>query len=317
MSFICSLPLIANLVAGCTQALPMATGYVEGEHVLLAPVEVSTVVALKARRGDMVKAGDTLAVLEDSDARIAVSSATAQLAQAKSQLDDLKQGRRPEEIAVLEASRNASAVKVTDAERALNRVSSLSKRGIATSADLDSATTALDLARSQLEQAEANLAVGKLPARDNAILAAEHQVEVASAALEQAKWRLSKRVIAAPASGEVSDLILNAGDTASPSSPVLAMLPDGAVKLKLYFPEPMRVRLKPGTTLAVQCDNCPPGLEASVSFVSNEPEFTPPVIYSLENRQKLVFLVEAKELGGKAALKPGQIIDADIKDPTP
>lgn len=317
MSFICSLPVIANLVAGCTQALPMATGYVEGEHVLLAPVEVSTVTSLSVKRGDHVTAGDVLAVLENSDAKIAVSSANALLAQAKSQLADLKQGRRPEEIAVLEASRNSAAVQVTEAERASARLSSLSKRGIATAADFDTATTQLDLARSQLAQAEANLAVARLPARENAILAAEHQVEVAGAALEQAEWRLSKRVIKAPASGEISDLVLNAGDTASPSSPVLALLPDGAVKLKLYFPEPLRVRLEPGTELSVKCDNCPDNLKATVSFVSKEPEFTPPVIYSLENRQKLVFLVEAKESGGKGLLKPGQIVDADIADGQP
>jgi HlyD family secretion protein len=317
MSFLCSLPLIANLITGCTQMMPMATGYVEGEHVLLSPVEVSTVKSLSVKRGEHVAAGSVLAVLEDSDARIAVSSAQAQLAQSKSQLADLKQGRRPEEIAVLEAARNSAVSQVTEAERSTVRLSSLSKRGIATAADFDTATTQLDLARSQLAQAEANLAVSKLPARENAILAAEHQVEVSSAALEQAEWRLSKRVITAPAPGEISDLILSAGDTTGPSSPVLALLPDGAVKLKLYFPEPLRVRLSAGTKLSVKCDNCPSDLTATVSFVSSEPEFTPPVIYSLENRQKLVFLVEAKEAGGKGVLKPGQIVDADIADGQP
>lgn len=317
MSLLCSLPVIANLIAGCTPVMPMAVGYVEGEHVLLAPVEVSTVTSISVKRGDHVVAGDKLAVLEDSDAKIAVSSAKAQLAQAKSQLADLKQGRRPEEIAVLEASRNSASVQLSEAERASARVSSLSKRGIATAADFDTATTQLDLARSQLAQAEANLAVAKLPARENAIIGAEHQVEVASAALEQAEWRLSKRVITAPASGEVSDLILNSGDTTGPSAPVLALLPDGAVKLKLYFPEPLRVRLSVGAELAIRCDNCPNDLKAAVSFVSNEPEFTPPVIYSLENRQKLVFLVEAKETGGKNVLKPGQIVDADLIDGKP
>jgi HlyD family secretion protein len=312
MSFICSLPIIGKLVAGCMLTLPAAVGFVEGEHVLLAPVEVSTVSSLSVKRGDQVSEGAILATLEDSDAKIAVSSAKALLAQAQSQLADLKQSRRPEEIAVLEAARGSAVVQVIDAERSSLRASSLSRRGIATESDFNQAATKLDIARSQLAQAEANLAVAKLPARENAILGSEHQVEVASAALEQAKWRLSKRVIKAPATGSISDLILNAGDTAGPSSPVLALLPEGAVKLKLYFPEPLRVRLNPGTELSIHCDNCPDDLTAVVSFVSSEPEFTPPVIYSLENRQKLVFLVEAREIGGKGILKPGQIIDADI-----
>ena len=54
-----------------------------------------------------------------------------------------------------------------------------------------------------------------------------------------------------------------------------------------------------------------------MSYISDTPEFTPPVIYSLENRQKLVFLVEARETGGTSALRPGQIVDAGIKAAAP
>ena len=79
---------------------------------------------------------------------------------------------------------------------------------------------------------EANLAVAKLPARPETIKAAENQVKQAKAALEQAKWRLSKRTIAAPSAGRIDDIIRNPGDLAGPSAPVLSMLPDGAVKLQ-------------------------------------------------------------------------------------
>ncbi|MGB8817397.1 MAG: HlyD family efflux transporter periplasmic adaptor subunit [Rhizobiaceae bacterium] len=311
MSILCSLPIVANLIAGCAPVLPVAVGFVEGEHVLLAPVEVTTVSQILIRRGQSVEAGEPLAKLESQDAEIAVAAAKAQLAQARSQLADLRQGRRPEELAVLEAARNAAAVQLAEAQRASLRVQSLSRRGITTTADSDQASTQLDVAKAQLAQAEASLSVAKLPARDNAILAGEHQVEAAGAALSQAEWRLSKRVITAPAKGTVSDLILTTGDTAGPSAPVMALLPDGAVKLKLYFPQAELPRLKPGTELAIHCDNCPDDLKATVSFVSSEPEFTPPVIYSLENRQKLVFLVEALEAGGRSKLMPGQIVDAD------
>jgi len=72
----------------------------------------------------------------------------------------------------------------------------------------------------------------------------------------------------------------------------------------------------PGARLRVHCDACPPGLTATVSYVSDAPEFTPPVIYSLQNRQKLVYLIEARpDLG--AALKPGQIVDVDLPEAVP
>ena len=62
----------------------------------------------------------------------------------------------------------------------------------------------------------------------------------------------------------------------------------------------------------MRCDGCAPDLRARVSYVSPDPEFTPPVIYSLQNRQKLVYLVEARPEDDEGALQPGQIVDVDI-----
>jgi HlyD family secretion protein len=92
------------------------------------------------------------------------------------------------------------------------------------------------------------------------------------------------------------------------------MLPDGAVKLTLYLPEPALSSVKVGTMLDVHCDGCKPGLKARVSYVSPDPEFTPPVIYSLETRQKLVYLIEAKPVGEATRLQPGQIVDVGLHD---
>ena len=72
--------------------------------------------------------------------------------------------------------------------------------------------------------------------------------------------------------------------------------------------------LAPGTELAVRCDGCPDGLTATVSYVSDEPEFTPPVIYSVENRQKLVYRVEARPGPDARALRPGQIVDVGLAE---
>ena len=161
---------------------------------------------------------------------------------------------------------------------------------------------------------EANLAVGGLPARPETIKAADNQVKQAQSALEQAQWRLSKRVLAAPSPGRINDVIRNPGDIAGPTAPVISMLPDGAVKLSVYVPESAFSSVKVGTLLGVRCDGCGPELKARVSYVSPDPEFTPPVIYSLENRQKLVYLVEARPEGDAGALQPGQIVDVELAD---
>jgi HlyD family secretion protein len=313
MSVLCSLPLAGALFSACAPAAPFAVGYVEGDYVLLAPAEVAQVEAVAVRRGDRVEPGKPLVTLENADAVIAVSQAEAALAQAQAQLADLKVGKRPEEIAVLEATVRSAKAQADEAERVLSRTKDLFARGIATQAQLDEATTTLEVAQAAIGQSEANLAVAKLPARPETIKAAEGQVRQAEASLDQARWRLSKRTLSAPSPGRVDDVIRNPGDTAGPSAPVLSILPDGAVKLTLYIPEEAFSSVKVGDELAVHCDGCGPDIKARVSYVSPDPEFTPPVIYSLENRQKLVYLVEAKPEGEAGPLQPGQIVDVQLE----
>lgn len=314
MSFLCTLPLIASLLSSCPAQEPLAVGYVEGDYVRLAPIEVAQVQSITVRRGDKVAAGQEIGMLENTDARIAVAQAEAALAQANAQLADLRIGKRPEEIAVLEAAVRSAKAKAEEAERVLSRVTDLFKRGIATQAQFDEASTAVEVARAEIGQSQANLAVAGLPARVEAIKAGEQQVKGATAELEQAQWRLSQRTILAPAAGRISDVIRNPGDVAGPSSPVISMLPDGGIKLKVFVPEAQFSSIKVGSTLSVRCDGCPDGLRARVSYVSPDPEFTPPVIYSLETRQKLVYLVEARPEGDATPLQPGQIVDVRLAD---
>ncbi|MER9217432.1 HlyD family efflux transporter periplasmic adaptor subunit [Mesorhizobium sp. M0644] len=314
MSLLCSLPLAAQLFSACAPAAPLAVGYVEGDYVLLAPIEVAQVETIAVKRGDRVAPGTPVVTLENADAKIAIAQAEAALAQAQAQLADLQVGKRPEEIAVLKAQVDMAKAQAADAKRRYIRASDLFKRGTGTQADYDTASATLETANAQVGQAEANLAVGGLPARPETIKAADNQVRQAQSALEQAQWRLSKRVLTAPSPGRVNDVIRNPGDTAGPTAPVISILPDGAVKLSVYVPESAFSSVDVGTLLNVHCDGCGSGVKARVSYVSPDSEFTPPVIYSLETRQKLVYLVEARPEGDASALQPGQIVDVDLAD---
>ena len=312
MSLICAIPLLASLFSACPSQPTLAVGYVEGEFVLLAPIELATVQSMEVKRGDRVEPGQIVAEMESDDARIAVVQAEAALAQAEAQLADLKLGKRPEEIAVLDAMVRSAKAQSEESHRVLDRATDLLKRGIAPQAQFDEASTAVEVAEAEIGQAEANLAVAKLPARAETIKAAETQVKQAQATIEQAKWRLSKRSVEAPAAGRIDDVIRNPGDVAGPSAPVISMLPDGAVKLTLFVPEEAFSSVEVDKLLDVRCDGCREGLAARVSYVSPDPEFTPPVIYSLETRQKLVYRVEARPVGDATALQPGQIVDVAL-----
>jgi HlyD family secretion protein len=125
--------------------------------------------------------------------------------------------------------------------------------------------------------------------------------EDAEAALRQAKanldWsqtRLMRRNAYSPAEATVEQIYYRPGETVSAGRPVVALLPPGNLKLRFFAPQAVLPEIKYGQTVGVSCDGCEKGLTAKVSFIARSAEFTPPVIYSLEERAKLVFLIEAR-----------------------
>jgi HlyD family secretion protein len=120
------------------------------------------------------------------------------------------------------------------------------------------------------------------------------------AALRQAKanlgWsqtRLARREALSPAAGTIQEVYYRPGETVPPGKPVIALLPPANIKIRFYAPETELARIKIGETVTVSCDACATGLTAKVSFIARSAEYTPPVIYSREERAKLVFLIEA------------------------
>ena len=310
-SIVCALPLIAGLL-GCEPADVLAVGYVEGEYVHLAPVATAELAEVGVRQGDRVAPGQVVARQERSDAEIALARAEASRGQAEAELANLREGQRPEEIRVIEASIERAQVRLHEAGRAADRQMTLAVGGIVSEANLDQAVAERDMARTELAQLEAELAVARLPARSGEVKAAEARLRGAEAAVRQAEWELGQRTLISPVHGEVADVFRRVGELAGPTAPVLSILPDGAVKLVVFVGEADIAPLALDQRLAVRCDGCPDGLTATVSYVSDEPEFTPPVIFSVETRQKLVFRVEARPDDGSRLLRPGQIVDVAL-----
>jgi HlyD family secretion protein len=308
IGLLCALPLVAHLAA-CAAPEVLAVGYVEGEYVNLAPVTSATLVEVGPRQGERVSAGQVVARQERTDAEIALAEAEAARGRAEAELANLREGSRPEEIAVTEATLEAARVRLREAERQATRQTALAARGVVPQADLDAVLAERDTARTEVAQLEAELTVQRLPARVQVVAAAESQLRGAEAAVRDARWRLEQRDLVAPADGQVTDVFRRAGEIAGPAQPVVSLLPDGAWKLVVFVGETEIAGIAPGDRLDVRCDGCPPGLTATVSYVSDEPEFTPPVIFSVENRQKLVYRVEARPGEDASRLRPGQIVD--------
>ena len=123
---------------------------------------------------------------------------------------------------------------------------------------------------------------------------AQQAVREAEARLNSAKTRLARRKVASPATGTIQQIYFRPGEMVPAGRPVVALLPPGNVKIRFFVAEALLPTISLGDTVTVRCDGCAPDLAARVSFISRTAEYTPPVIYSLEERAKLVFLIEAR-----------------------
>lgn len=269
---------------------------------------------LSVQRGDQVVAGAPLFALERENEIAARRQAEEQLRAALARLDNLKMGKRaPEVEMVAEQLRQAQATRELSAAN-LRRQESLHRTGFISDAALDDARTKLKSDDALVAQLKAAVATANMPGgRPDEVRAAQADADAARQALAQSDWRLSQRAIAAPQSGRVNDTYYVVGDFVPAGSPVVSLLPPGNVRVRFYAPETVLGRLKPGQTVRFVCDGCGAPIEATISFISDHAEFTPPVIYSKENRAKLVFLVEAKPAPDAAArLNPGQPVDVTL-----
>ena len=123
---------------------------------------------------------------------------------------------------------------------------------------------------------------------------AEAALRTAQARLNSAQTRLARRKMFSPVAGSVQQIYYRVGELVPAGRPIVAILPPGNLKVRFFVNEATLPKLKIGDTIAVSCDGCQPGITARISFIARSSEFTPPVIYSMEERSKLVFLIEAR-----------------------
>ncbi len=297
--------LSAVLPGLAPEAPPVFNGYLEADYLYVAPLSPGRIVEIGAEEGQGVLAGQVLVRLEDSAQRAALRGAEAAVAQARANLENLSTGGRADEIAVIAASLHRAEADRALAEANFARTERLAGQGQVSTARVDQDRTALEAARAQVEQLQAQLAVAQLPARDAQRVAAEAALAVAEAQAETARIALEDRVLRAPASGLLERRFYEAGEVAGTGAPILAILVPGEVRVIFYLPEAERAGFHLGDVLKLGCDGCAEGMEARLVQMASAPQYTPPILYSRDERGRLVFRAEATVKGAEGLL-PGQ-----------
>jgi len=267
---------LALLAAACGREAPsVLQGYGEADYIYLSSQDAGVVGELLVREGDVVEAGTRVFRLDPQRLSYGAQSAAAQRAAAAA------------------AVRTAQA-QATLAQRNYARGAQLAERGFYPRAQLDADRAARDVANAQLAQAR-------------------REAAAAGAETGLAEERLNDLAGAAPVAGTIEQIYHRQGEVVAAGAPIVALLSPENMKVRFFAPEAMLTQFPVGTRVMISCDGCAEPVEARVSFVAAEPQFTPPVIYSLDQREKLVFLVEAR-FDGATPIRPGMPVDVRIAE---
>ena len=228
-------------------------------------------------------------------------------------MTDATKGQRPTEIESLQAQIEHARVALELSQSELTRHEKLMASRATSIEEIERLRAKVSQDRKRVAQLEADLKTAQLGARSDQIAAAEALVGSLEAALVRAEWELGQSRQAAPQSGVVFDTIYRQGEWVAAGKPVVVLLPPENIKVRAFVSQQRVGSLQLGDTVRVLVDGVAEPFEGKLSFISPKAEYTPPVIYSQENRNKLVFLVEihfAPEVA--ARLHPGQPVDVQL-----
>jgi HlyD family secretion protein len=199
--------------------------------------------------------------------------------------DEVKRGEQLYSVddGLQNADLNQNKATLANAQQTYDRAASLSKTGSGTQATLDSAVSSL---------------------------------RVAEARVNTSETRLARRQGFAPVAGTIQQIYFREGEMVPEKRPVLSIMPPGNMKVRFFVPEAELPKLAIGDEVKVTCDNCSADLTAKIYFIATTAEYTPPVIYSLEERNKLVYLIQARP-SRPDAMRVGQPISVYLNPKTP
>lgn len=292
----------AWLVLGRSSDERYLSGYIEGQNLFLAAPVAGTVTSVSAVEGSRVAAGQRLFTVDPATLSAQGQQAQANVAAARTQIASAEATARQADAEVA-----AAAAEAERARSDLARLLSVRRDDPAAVAGKD-----LDSARAALRQADARVAAARRTAdsRRAQVTTARAQAEEAAGGRREVEIRVNQLSPAAPTAARVEDVFFQPGEWVSANQPIVSLLPDDKVKVRFFVPERDIARYRPGRSIRFSCDGCSRRLSATIRYVSPRPEFTPPIIYSRDSRDRLVFMVEAWPTR-PAGLQPGLPVDVE------
>lgn len=306
--------IFSLLLASCSKSNSTSfLGYIEGRYVYLSSSESGNLVQLAVHKGQTVESGQLAFQLDPQPQQSSLESAKSDLAAAEHDLENLKSGERDTILKRLDAQVAQAQADLKFATVTYQRNKKLRETDVVSQSLVDESLARYQTDTEKLRQANENLAEAKLGARSNLILAQESKMQSAQNNVNRLQWMLEQKTVKIPQAGFIENTFYRQNEFVPAGKPIVSLLPPQNRLLIFYVPETQLSRIKMGQTVYFKYDGSEKLVSADINYISSQAEYTPPVIYSKDSREKLVYWIEAAiDPSLTVTIHPGQPVEVTL-----
>lgn len=267
-------------------------GNVDVREIAVAFRESDRIAELLVQEGDSVKKGELLARLDNEELKLNIQQTEAEVASLQAAADKLHNGSRSEDIAMARAELASARAAAENADGVYQRrLQIFESTGGISSQELDNARDDAQAKRAAVQASEAALQKAESGARIEDIQASDANLAAAKARLDRQQYLLAQTELRSPADGVIRSRLLEAGDMASPQSPVFKLSLLDKKWVRVYVSETALAKVYEGQRAVVRIDGSDRELEGQVGYIADTAEFTPKTVQTEELRTSLVYEV--------------------------
>lgn len=302
-----------------TSSKPLSiSGVVEIQEVRLGSKIGGRVADVPIREGDVAEPGQLLVLFEAPELEARRIQQLSRVAAAQASLDKARNGWRQEEIQQARSDLETQHADLALAEKDLQRIESLYHEKKLTKADYDLALAARNRMQGRVASMQAHYDMLSAGTRPEDIALAEASLMEAQGVLQEIEANLAEAKVIAPERCLVEVVSVRKGDLVTPNQPVLRVLRANDQWVRAYVPETRMGEIHPGQEVVVTMDSDPERqFRGTIFQISNESEYTPRNIQSIDERRYQVFGLKIRVEDSEGIFKSGMSAKVIFSVPPP
>lgn len=249
-----------------------ASGKVISENTVKISSKIGgKIIYLSKKEGDLVKKGELIARIDDSELKAQLKQQEANLELAKAKYNQIKKGAREQEIEVIRQTYLSAEYNLEEADKNLKRIEELYRENFATLQQLESAKLQRQIAEAQLTQTKEQLKLVKNRTTEDDIKISEAQIKQQEASMELINTQINNTYIYSPISGKVMQKFINEGEIIPPSAPILSVANMKSLVIEVDIDESEVEKIKERNKVKITLNAYPDKhFEGEVYYISDE-----------------------------------------------